>query len=192
MKALFAFAVCVLLLAPVAHAGVIYTAVLSGLNEGPPNGSSGTGVTFVTVDTVAQTIRVEVTFSGLTGTTTASHIHCCQPLGVNAGVATTTPTFAGFPLGVTSASYDNTLDMTLSSSYNPSFVTAHGGIAGAEAFLFAGIAAGQAYLNIHSQTFPGGEIRGQLTVDAPEPGTFLFAGAVLAGFAIRRRRAARS
>ena len=192
MKALFAFAVCVLLLAPVAHAGVIYTAVLSGLNEGPPNGSSGTGVTFVTVDTVAQTIRVEVTFSGLTGTTTASHIHCCQPLGVNAGVATTTPTFAGFPLGVTSASYDNTLDMTLSSSYNPSFVTAHGGIAGAEAFLFAGIAAGQAYLNIHSQTFPGGEIRGQLTVDAPEPGTFLLAGAVLAGFAIRRRRAARS
>jgi len=111
---------------------------------------------------------------------------------VNAGVATTTPTFAGFPLGVTSGSYDNTLDMTLSSSYNPSFVTAHGGIAGAEAFLFAGIAAGQAYLNIHSQTFPGGEIRGQLTVDAPEPGTFLFAGAVLAGFAIRRRRAARS
>ena len=80
MKALFAFAVCVLLLAPVAHAGVIYTAVLSGLNEGPPNGSSGTGVTFVTVDTVAQTIRVEVTYSGLTGTTTASHIHCCQPL----------------------------------------------------------------------------------------------------------------
>ena len=53
--------------------------------------------------------------------------------------------------------------MTLASSYNPAFVTAHGGtVAGAEADLLAGLKAGQAYLNIHSSTFPGGEIRGFL------------------------------
>jgi hypothetical protein len=42
-------------------------------------------------------------------------------------VATTLPTFAGFPLGVTSGTYINTLDLTLASSYNPAFVTANGG-----------------------------------------------------------------
>jgi hypothetical protein len=119
----------------------------------------------VDIDPVAHTMRVRADFTGLTGTTTASHIHAATTLpGTGtAGVATTTPTFAGFPLGVTSGSYDNTLDMTLASSYNPAYVTAHGGTtAQAEADLFAAIASGQAYLNIHSSTFGGGEIRGFL------------------------------
>jgi hypothetical protein len=68
---------------------------------------------------------------------------------------------------VTSGTYANVFDMTLDSSYNPAFITAHGGTA-ASAFadLLAGIIAGQAYLNIHTQQFPGGEIRGFL---APVP-----------------------
>jgi hypothetical protein len=42
-------------------------------------------------------------------------------------------------------------------------VTANGGTtAGAEAALLAGLEAGQAYLNIHTTMFPGGEIRGFL------------------------------
>jgi hypothetical protein len=49
------------------------------------------------------------------------------------------------------------------SSYNPAFVSANGGTAAsAEAALFAGIMAGHAYLNIHTTTFPGGEIEGFL------------------------------
>jgi len=75
-------------------------------------------------------MRVEISFSGLTGTTTASHIHCCEATpGANANVmvATTTPTFPGFPLGVTSGSYDQTFDLTNAGSYNPDFITAHGG-----------------------------------------------------------------
>ena len=76
-----------------------------------------------------------------------------------AGVATTVPTFAGFPLGVTSGTYDNTLDLTLSSSWNPAFISAHGGTtAGSEAFLLSGLAAGEAYFNIHTSAFGGGEI----------------------------------
>ena len=35
-------------------------------------------------------------------------------------------------------------------------------MASAEAALFAGLRAGQSYLNIHTTTFPGGEIRGVL------------------------------
>src|SRR5262249_33269345 len=166
-----------------ANAGVVvYTAFLNGPAESPPNGSPGTGFAEVDVDNVAQTMRVQVSFSGLTGTTTASHIHSATatPGTGTAIVATQTPSFTGFPLGVTSGTYDNTFDLTLGSTYNPAFITANGGtVAGAEAALLAGLTAGEAYLNIHSTTFGGGEIRGflQAQADVPEPGTFVLAGA---------------
>jgi hypothetical protein len=55
--------------------------------------------------------------------------------------------------------------------------------------LAVGLAGNQAYLNILTLSFPGGEIRGFLaTTTAPEPGTFFLAGAVLSGFLIRRRK----
>ena len=108
-------------------------------------------------------MTVEVTFSGLSTGTTASHIHCCVAAPANAGVATTVPTFIGFPLGVTSGTYSHTYNMLDLGSYNPAFVAANGGTAAsAEAALFAGIMAGDAYLNIHTTTFPGGEIEGFL------------------------------
>ncbi|HWI13109.1 MAG TPA: CHRD domain-containing protein, partial [Burkholderiales bacterium] len=89
--------------APYTHATVfVFNANLSGANEVPPVASPGTGTANVTLDTAAQTLRVQVTFAGLLSPTTASHIHCCLPspfaTGINVGVATTTPTFAGFPL----------------------------------------------------------------------------------------------
>lgn len=151
-----------------AQAAVItYNVVLNGPSESPPNASPGVGTAVVEVNATAHTMRVYVpSFSGLVGTTTASHIHAATavPFTGTAGVATTTPTFSGFPLGVTSGSYDNTLDMTLASSYNPAYVTAHGGnTTQAETDLFQAIADGRAYLNIHSTSFPGGEIRGFLT-----------------------------
>jgi hypothetical protein len=188
MKALFGGTVSVLLLATAAQASIIvYTANLNGPSENPPQASPGIGSAIVTVDNSANSMRVQVTFSGLLGTTTASHIHCCiAPPGAT-GVATTTPTFPAFPLGVMSGTYDQTFDMTLASSYNPAFVTANGGTPlSAESALFSGLAAGQAYLNVHSSFALGGEIRGFL-VAAPEPGTLaLAAGAIV--FLLRRRR----
>lgn len=191
MKTLMVVLAVALLLGTSAIAGpVYYSANLLGSSESPPVVSPATGFAEVAIDAAANTLTVDVTFTGLIGTTTASHIHCCTaaPFTGNAGVATTTPYFAGFPLGVTSGSYFHVLDLTSSSSYNPSFVTAEGGIAGAEAALIAGIESGHSYLNIHSTFAPGGEIRGYLALEAPEPSTFLLAGAVLAGFLIRRRR----
>jgi hypothetical protein len=139
----------------------------------------------VDIDTVLQQMRVQASFSGLTGTTTAARIHAATAVAGTgtAGVATTTPTFTGFPLGVTTGSYDHTFDLTLASSYNPSFVTANGGTtSGAEAVLLAALADGKAYFNIHTNAFPGGEIRGFLTLTSvPEPSTMLLLGSGLVG-----------
>jgi hypothetical protein len=142
----------------------------------------------VTIDDVANTLEVNVTFSGLLGTTTASHIHCCtaDPLTGTAGVATQTPFFVGFPIGVTSGTYDHIFDLTLTSTYNAPFVTANGGTAaGAEAALAAGMADGRAYLNVHTTFRPGGEIRGFLV---PEPATFGLVGLALGSLLLGLRR----
>lgn len=173
-------------------APIQFRAILSGANEFPTNTSQGFGQAFVFIDPVADTMQVNAFFGGLTGTTMAAHIHCClaSPFlpATNVGVATTTPTFPGFPLGVTSGTYSQNFDMSLASSYNGSFITNHGGTPlSAETALFAGIEAGETYFNIHTSSFPGGEIRGFLTL-VPEPVTLSVFGAGLAGAAFLRRR----
>jgi hypothetical protein len=130
---------------------------------------------------------VAVAFSGLEAGTTAAHIHCCIAPPGNAGVATTVPTFANFPLGVTSGTYTNILDLTLASSWNPAFITAEGGtFAEAEAALAAGLASDMAYLNIHTDAFPNGEVRAFL-VAVPEPGSIMLALAGLGGLVLVKR-----
>lgn len=167
---LLALVACLMIgVAGVNAAPTLYTASLSGPNESPANASPGIGFAQVTIDPVTHIMIVNVTFSGLIGNTTNSHIHAATAVALTgtAGVSTTTPTFLGFPSGVTSGGYYAILDMTLASSYNPAYVTANGGTtASAEAALFAAIAAGKAYYNIHSASFPGGEIRGFLQAPA--------------------------
>src|SRR5437763_4975814 len=169
--------------APAAHAvPMTFVGNLSGANEVPPVASSGTGLATVILDPTAQTLQVNATFSGLTANDIAAHIHCCAPLGTNAGVATTVPAFPGFPLGVMSGTYISPVfDLTQPLIYNPAFVTLEGGLLQAEAAFISGLENGQTYFNIHTGNFPGGEIRGQLV---PEPASLALFGSALFAFGL--------
>ena len=167
---------------------ITFTANLSGANEVPAVVSPGTGLATVILDPTAQTLQVNATFSGLTSPDQAAHIHCCAPLGTNAGVATTVPAFPGFPLNVLSGTYTSAVfDLTQPLIYNPAFVTAQGGLSQAETALINGIENGQTYFNIHTVNFPGGEIRGQL-FPAPEPASLVLLGSAVLGFFLLGRR----
>jgi hypothetical protein len=184
----------VAMLIPASAAPVTFYANLSGPAEEPANASPGTGVTFVTIDPDAHTMHIEAVFANLLGTTTASHIHVVNGPGdadtsdTRGPVATSVPSFPGFPLGVTAGTFDNTFNTLDASSYNPSFVTNSGGtVEQAETELFSAITSGRAYLNIHSTQFPGGEIRGFLQ-PVPEPATVGLCVAALASLAVLKRR----
>ena len=149
---------------PAAAHEVVYEANLSGGAVSPPSGSLGTGFVRITIDLDVLTMRVQASFSGLTGATTAAHIHCCLVQGGPANVvaATQIPAPASFPLGVTAGAYDQTLDISVASSYNPQFVTDHGTLGDALDAMLNGLSGGTAYFDVHTSASAGGEIRGNL------------------------------
>lgn len=162
-----------------------YSVNLDGPTDGTP--SLGTGLGSVLYDSVAQTLQLQVSFSGLSAPVSVAHIHgaTAAPLAGTAGVAVTPGTLPGFPAGVTSGSYASTLNLALTSTYTAGFLSAHGGTAaGAEAGLKAAMDSGRTYWNIHSTMYPGGEIRGFL-IAVPEPTAAALVG--LGGLALARR-----
>ncbi len=169
-----------------------YAGNLLGSSEVPVATTTGHGTARITFDLDLLTMRVQATFADLVGNVTASHIHCCTLPGSNVGVATQLPTFVGFPLGGKSGSYDHTFDMSLASSYSAAFVTNNGGTVGS-AFnaLVLGLDAGKASLNVHTNSFPGGEIRA-LLAPVPEPTTtaLMLGGPAVLGWAAKRRQQA--
>ncbi len=147
--------VTVALLPTHALAALIFTTILSGSNEVPPNGSPGVGTTDVTLQDDMFTLDVLTTFSGLTSPAIAAHLHCCAPAGVNTPVRLPLSGFPAFTSGTYSHTFNLTTDLTGIST--AAFITA--------------LESGRVYANIHTSVFPGGEIRGQLAVAVPEPST---------------------
>lgn len=165
-----------------------WSAVMNGAQQVPPNSSTASGFTFVSL--TGNVLTVNVSWTGITGgPLAAGHIHCCAAPGSTAIVAVP---YVGLP-STTVGSYSNTFDLLSASIYTADFLAANGGTAlGARNALVAGLNSGLAYSNLHNATYPGGEIRGNLVV-TPEPGTYaLVAGGLtlLGGVASRRRRSA--
>jgi hypothetical protein len=170
-----------------------YVAQLSGSNESPPNASAASGTALVTLDLDVITMRVQASFTGLSGGATAAQVRglTTTPLTGTAGVLSLNPTLPGFPLGATSGSYDQTIDLTQASGYTPEFITASGGmVSDALNALIFGMADGQTYFEIDSSAFPGGEIRGFLT-PVPEPASACLLVAATGAAALLKRRGRR-
>lgn len=153
-------------------------------------GATGSGTGTVAYDDVARSLQLSANFSGLSGNVTATHFHgpTTTPGTGNAGVAVGNPSLTGFPLGGTSGTYNQTLDLSQTSVYNGTFLSNNGGTAaGAESAFFNAMNQGRVYWNIHSSTFGGGEIRGYVTL-VPEPSSLALVGLGVVGLAARRWR----
>ena len=182
-------AVAALLLAGSAHAGVINYFTTFETEGGGLR--TGTGSATASFDDTTNVFTFFATFSGLSGVTTAAHFHCCTavpfaPFPATAPVAVDSPSLP-IPMGVSAGSFGAALDLDDADNFSAGFITTSGGLSQAISRFVAGLNNGQVYLNIHTNTFPGGEIRGFMRV--PEPATAALTLLALAAMgAVGRRR----
>jgi MYXO-CTERM domain-containing protein len=135
------------------------------------------GKASLVINTTTNQMVMMAAVKNLTGTTTGSHIHGPTPTPFAGTAGTITPhNIAGFPLGVSNFTYQQTFDLLAASTYSNSFVTANGGVAGARDAFLAALKDNKAYLKIHSSIHDG-ELRGFFQQQAPGPLPLLGAGA---------------
>lgn len=110
-----------------------YVANIDGNQPAPPTLSPGTGLGCFSLG-LSKILTYEVAFSGMVGVEVAAHIHGPAGIGVNAGII--------FPFALGTPK-----------------IGVFGPLTAVQEFY---LNAGQLYVNIHSNLFPGGEIRGQI------------------------------
>ena len=117
---------------------VAFRGTLSASEEVPPGNSTGTGTFKATFDTQTRMLNWTVTYSGLTGPVVAGHFHGPALLGQNAGVA------LGF-----SGSLESPIkgSATLTPAQTADFMS------------------GKWYVNLHTATNKGGEVRAQALLE---------------------------
>jgi hypothetical protein len=151
---------------------------MSGPSENPTNASPATASATVIYDDALHTLALQCSFSGLTGTVTQTHFHAVTTISglpdnnppgetlaqaaaavPNASIAIGNTSLPNFPLGVTSGTYSQTLDLTQSSIYNTTFLnTTNGGnVAAAEAMFVGALTSGKTNRNNQTSTNGGGE-----------------------------------
>jgi CHRD domain-containing protein len=138
-------------------------AKLSGFNETPvPKLTDGTGTFTATIN--GGKLTYKLTFSGLSSDALMSHIHFAQP-GVTGGVyiwlCGTTGAFAG-PAGTPTCPVKGGTVTGTATAANVLPIPTENLNAGDFAGALRILQSGDAYVNVHSVNFPGGEIRGQV------------------------------
>ncbi|MCP4079774.1 MAG: CHRD domain-containing protein [Planctomycetaceae bacterium] len=155
-------------------------------NVTPPTGSAGEGgigLSGITLDTDNNILHVDIdwgTANGyagdLTGPVTKLHLHGPTPANAPDSFSQTGP-----------------LMVTLSSSLSFNSSGINGGV-NDDFFInssdMQAILDGRTYINVHTDAFEFGEIRGYLVAAVPEPGTtgLVLAGAIFVGLRRRRHR----
>lgn len=132
-------------------AGNAHFADLQAHQENPPTTSAGSGSGVAVISGDGSTITYLVTYSGLTGTVNAAHIHT-GAVGQNGGVI--------LPLTAGPSPMTGVLTSANFTASGP--VTTY-------AQAVAAIQAGTTYFNLHTSANPGGEVRGQIGVTVPAP-----------------------
>jgi hypothetical protein len=140
-----------------------FSARLVSYQEVPAVSAASGGDITIVIDDAAQTIAYRLSYDGLEGAVRMAHIHIAQP-GVNGGVMLwlcgTVGGFAG-PAGTPKCPASGEVTGMLVPA-GVQAVSAQGIPVGAFEEAVAAIREGVAYANVHSEAFPGGEIRGQL------------------------------
>jgi hypothetical protein len=156
-----------LLLGASASAAILtFQANLDGLQEVPPNAGPGFGQAVLTLDTVSGLVTITSgTYQDLLGGATAVTLNDAAP-GFNGPIS---------------------FILTLDTPGAATGTFSGGGIVTNPVTVVADMIATNTYINIRSQVFPGGEIRGQLYV-VPEPSSLLLACAGIFGLFLMRQR----
>ena len=132
---------------------LLLTARLSGAQEVPAVATSAQGVAAITLNATRDTIFIQAAFSGMSGPITGVHFHDA-PAGSNAAVSVNLITMlrgnrlSGFLAGL---------------QVTPNRI--------------ARLLRGEVYLNAHTAANPGGEIRGQVTVESDDALAGVLSGA---------------
>lgn len=117
------------------------SATINGAQEVPVVFTPATGIGCFFYDTSTNMLSFDISYSGLIGTETAAHFHGPANPGVNAGVTFALP--GGQPK--------------------------NGSVGPLSAQQESDLLNGLWYVNIHTNLYPGGEIRGQVLTGACEP-----------------------
>jgi len=150
-----------------------FTASLDGAQDG---GGARQGIGSVNLTLSGTDLTLVGSYSGLTSTASAGHIHGPGAPGVSVGVLYNLATLGILTLG-TSGTYNGTVHLAPINTY-----TVAQQIADLDNSLW--------YLNIHDANFPGGEIRGQI-VPVPEPSSLALFGLGAGGLVWWMRRRAK-
>lgn len=151
-----------------------YMASLDGAQDG---GGARTGSGIFNMTLTGDVLTITGEFSGLSGTFRDAHIHGAALPGVNAGVLYGLASQITLVPDLKAGTINATVQL-VNNANNRGFTIEQ---------QLAQLNSGQWYFNIHSSTFTGGEIRGQIN-PVPEPSTFALGALGLGGLALWRLR----